>query len=56
MRFYEYPRELWPYLGSSNLMGRFIREVRRGLLREANILRMLQERYAPRTQTLSQNP
>jgi putative transposase len=106
LRFYGYPKALWPYLRSTNLMERFIREIRRGtkvrgqaeglscpqvsqrgsgvqallpgsrasarilgrrgkLLREANILRlkgfsearetlekMLQERYAPRTQTL----
>jgi transposase-like protein len=30
LRFYEYPRELWGYLRSTNLMERFIREVRRG--------------------------
>jgi putative transposase len=98
LRFYGYPKVLWPYLRSTNLMERFIREIRRGtkvrdhkfpseeavykllyleserqegrwaerLLREANILRlkgfsearealekMLQERYAPRTQTLT---
>jgi putative transposase len=108
LRFYGYPKALWPYLRSTNLMERFIREIRRGtkvrdqglsfparrrftssftwvtgvspylgserqegrwaerLLREANILRlkgfsearetlekMLQERYAPRTQTLT---
>jgi putative transposase len=107
LRFYGYPKVLWPYLRSTNLMERFIREIWRGtkvrdhkfpgeeavykllylghgrqpvswvgearrevgaerLLREANILRlkgfsearetlekMLQERYAPRTQTLT---
>lgn len=30
LRFYEYPQVLWPYLRSTNLMERFIREVRRG--------------------------
>jgi putative transposase len=30
LRFYSYPRALWPYLRSTNLMERFIREVRRG--------------------------
>lgn len=30
LRFYEYPKELWPYLRSTHLMERFIREVRRG--------------------------
>ena len=30
LRFYGYPRGLWPYLRSTNLMERFIREVRRG--------------------------
>ena len=29
LRFYSYPRALWPYLRSTNLMERFIREVRR---------------------------
>ena len=30
LRFYEYPQVLWPYLRSTNLMERFIREIRRG--------------------------
>ena len=30
LRFYDYPQVLWPYLRSTNLMERFIREVRRG--------------------------
>jgi len=30
LRFSEYPRVLWPYLRSTNLMERFIREIRRG--------------------------
>jgi len=30
LRFYGYPKVLWPYLRSTNLMERFIREVRRG--------------------------
>jgi len=30
LRFYDYPPVLWPYLRSTNLMERFIREVRRG--------------------------
>ena len=30
LRFYEYPQVLWPYLRSTNLMERFMREVRRG--------------------------
>ncbi len=92
LRFYDYPRALWPYLRSTNLMERFIREVRRGakvrdhrfprpeavfklLYLEGEHLegrwaerklkgfaearevleRMLQERYAPRTQTLTHN-
>ncbi|GGN06668.1 hypothetical protein GCM10007092_21960 [Thermus composti] len=92
LRFYEYPEVLWPYLRSTNLMERFIREARRGtkvrdhkfprpeavfkLLYleterqegrwgerrlkgfaevQETLERMLQERYAPRTQTLTQN-
>lgn len=91
LRFYDYPQVLWPYLRSTNLMERFIREVRRGtkvrdhkfpgegavyklLYLESErqegrwaerklkgfadvqevLERMLQERYAPRTQTLTQ--
>lgn len=90
LRFYDYPQVLWPYLRSTNLMERFIREVRRGtkvrdhkfpgegavyklLYLESErqegrwaerklkgfadvqevLERMLQERYAPRTQTLT---
>ncbi|AEG34367.1 transposase mutator type (plasmid) [Thermus thermophilus SG0.5JP17-16] len=90
LRFYEYPEVLWPYLRSTNLMERFIREVRRGTkvrdykfprpeavfkllylegerqegrwgerklkgFAEARetLERMLEERYAPRTQTLT---
>jgi putative transposase len=30
LRFYGYPKVLWPYLRSTNLMERFIREIRRG--------------------------
>ncbi|MFX4955854.1 transposase, partial [Acinetobacter baumannii] len=30
LRFHDYPQVLWPYLRSTNLMERFIREVRRG--------------------------
>jgi hypothetical protein len=30
LRFYGYPKALWPYLRSTNLMERFIREIRRG--------------------------
>ena len=30
LRFYGYPKVLWPYLRSTNLMERFIRELRRG--------------------------
>jgi sulfur relay (sulfurtransferase) complex TusBCD TusD component (DsrE family) len=30
LRFYGYPKGLWPYLRSANLMARFIREIRRG--------------------------
>jgi putative transposase len=30
LRFYGYPKVLWPYLRSANLMERFIREIRRG--------------------------
>jgi putative transposase len=90
LRFYGYPKVLWPYLRSTNLMERFIREIRRGTkvsdhkfpsegavykllyleserqegrwaerrlkgfseAREA-LEKMLQERYAPRTQTLT---
>ncbi len=98
LRFYGYPKVLWPYLRSTNLMERFIREVRRGTkvrdhkfpkeeavykllyseserqvasrsehlagrwagrklkgfaeVREV-LEKMLQERYAPRTQTLT---
>jgi putative transposase len=89
LRFYGYPKVLWPYLRSTNLMERFIREVRRGtkvrdhkfpkeeavyklLYLESErqegrwaerklkgfsevkevLEKMLQERYAPRTQTL----
>ncbi|MBT9258664.1 MAG: IS256 family transposase [Clostridiales bacterium] len=92
LRFYGYPKELWPYLRSTNLMERFIREVRRGtkvrdhkfpkeeavyklLYLESErqegrwaerrlkgfaevkevLEKMLLERYAPRTQTLTQN-
>ena len=92
LRFYGYPRVLWPYLRSTNLMERFIREIRRGtkvrdhkfpkeeavyklLYLESErqegrwaerrpkgfaavkevLERMLQERYALRTQTLTQN-
>ena len=90
MRFYGYPKGLWPYLRSTNLMARFIREIRRGTkvrdhefpseeavykllyleserqegrwaerrlkgFSEARetLEKMLQERYAPRTQTLT---
>lgn len=90
LRFYDYPQVLWPHLRSTNLMERFIREVRRGTkvrdhkfprpeavfkllylegerqegrwaerklkgfaeVREV-LERMLQERYAPRTQTFT---
>ncbi|AFH40264.1 transposase (plasmid) [Thermus thermophilus JL-18] len=92
LRFYGYPKVLWPYLRSTNLMERFIREVRRGtkvrdhkfpkeeavyklLYLESErqegrwaerklkgfsevkevLEKMLQERYAPRTQTLTHN-
>jgi len=92
LRFYGYPKKLWPYLRSTNLMERFIREIRRGakvrdhkfpkegavyklLYLESErqegrwaerrlkgfaevqevLERMLLERYAPRTQTLTQN-
>lgn len=92
LRFYEYPEGLWPYLRSTNLVERWIREVRRGTkvrdhrfpspeavyellylegerqegrwaerrlkgfaeVREV-LERMLQERYAPRAQTLTHN-
>ena len=30
LRFYGYPKALWPYVRSTNLMERFIREIRRG--------------------------
>jgi hypothetical protein len=30
LRFYGYPKAFWPYLRSTNLMERFIREIRRG--------------------------
>jgi putative transposase len=30
LRFYGYPKVLWPYLRSTNLMERFIREIWRG--------------------------
>lgn len=30
LRFYSYPRPLWPYLRSTNLLERFHREIRRG--------------------------
>jgi len=90
LRFYGYPKALWPYLRSTNLMERFIREIRRGtkvrdhkfpseeavyklLYLESErqegrwaerrlkgfgdvkevLEKMLQERYAPRTQTLT---
>jgi putative transposase len=90
LRFYGYPKVLWPYLRSTNLMERFIREIRRGTkvrdhkfpseeavykllyleserqegrwaerrlkgFSEARevLEKMLQERYAPRTQTLT---
>jgi hypothetical protein len=90
LRFYGYPKVLWPYLRSTNLMERFIREIRRGTkVRDHKFLseeavykllylgserqegrwaerrlkgfgdvkevleKMLQERYAPRTQTLT---
>ncbi|MFN3180325.1 MAG: transposase, partial [Thermus sp.] len=90
LRFHDYPQVLWPYLRSTNLMERFIREVRRGtkvrdhkfprpesvfklLYLEAErqegrwserrlkgfaevrevLEKMLLERYAPRTQTLT---
>jgi putative transposase len=90
LRFYGYPKVLWPYLRSTNLMERFIREIRRGTkvrdhkfpseeavykllyleserqegrwaerrlkgFSEAKevLEKMLQERYAPRTQTLT---
>lgn len=93
LRFYGYPKVLWPYLRSTNLMERFIRELRRGtkvrdhkfpkeeavyklLYLESErqegrwaerklkgfsevkevLEKMLQERYAPRTQTLTQSP
>lgn len=90
LRFYEYPEVLWPYLRSTNLVERWIREVRRGTkvrdhkfpspeavykllylagegqegrwaerrlkgfaeVRE-ELEKMLMERYAPRTQTLT---
>jgi len=87
LRFYGYPRVLWPYLRSTNLMERFIREIRRrtkvrdhkfpkegavykllyleserqegrlkGFAKVQGVLeRMLLERYAPRTQILTQN-
>ena len=100
LRFYGYPKVLWPYLRSTNLMERFIRELRRGtkvrdhkfpkeeavyklLYLESErqaasrsehlagrwaerklkgfsevkevLEKMLQERYAPRTQTLTHN-
>ncbi|RTI02019.1 transposase, partial [Thermus scotoductus] len=93
LRFYGYPKVLWPYLRSTNLMERFIRELRRGTkvrdhkfpkaeavykllyleperqegrwaerklkgfseVKEV-LEKMLQERYAPRTQTLTQSP
>lgn len=90
LRFHDYPQVLWPYLRSTNLMERFIREVRRGtkvrdhkfprpesvfklLYLEAErqegrwserrlkgfaevrevLEKMLLERYAPQTQTLT---
>lgn len=90
LRFHDYPQVLWPYLRSTNLMEKFIREVRRGtkvrdhkfprpesvfklLYLEAErqegrwserrlkgfaevrevLEKMLLERYAPRTQTLT---
>ena len=90
LRFYGYPKVLWPYLRSTNLMERFIREIRRGTkvrdhkfpseeavykllyleserqegrwaerrlkgFSEARetLEKMLQERYVPRTQTLT---
>ena len=100
LRFYGYPKVLWPYLRSTNLMERFIRELRRGtkvrdhkfpkaeavyklLYLESErqaasrsehlagrwaeqklkgfsevkevLEKMRQERYAPRTQTLTHN-
>ena len=30
LRFYDYPKPLWPYLRSTNPMERLIREMRRG--------------------------
>ncbi len=30
LRFYDYPKELWPYLRSTNLLERLHREIRRG--------------------------
>jgi len=30
LRFYDYPKPLWPYLRSTNPMERLIREIRRG--------------------------
>ena len=30
LRFYGYPKVLWPYLRSANLMERFLREIRQG--------------------------
>jgi len=92
LRFYGYPRALWPYLRSTNLIERFIGEIRRGtkvrdhrfptveavykllyleserqegrwaegrpkgFAEAKEVLEgMLQERYAPCTQTLTHN-